>query len=97
MQGFVSDDRTHVPDDAPRNLEDDYLTIPQIAKMYGVQPQTVRHWKLTPAFSIPFGRGRMNLYRRADVVAYANRQSRLNRRAAQIRDRQAKDNGPLEN
>lgn len=59
---------------------DDLLTIPEIAKLYGVGREAVRQWRLKPAAVLPFGtRGKLKLYRRADVEVYANSARRLNR------------------
>jgi hypothetical protein len=63
---------------------DDLLSIPQIARMYGINPASVRAWRLTPAKVIPFGsNGKFKLFRRADVEAYANSERRKNRVKAQ--------------
>lgn len=59
---------------------DDLLTIPEIAKLYGVGREAVRQWRLKPAAILPFGtKGKLKLYRRADVEAYANSARRLAR------------------
>lgn len=59
---------------------DDLLTVADIMAMYGVSRAAVRQWHIVPAQEWPYGKGRMiKLYRRADVVAYATSQRRLNR------------------
>ncbi len=63
---------------------DDLLTIPQIARMYGIKAGSVRLWKIEPAETVILGAGRrLKLYRRADVEAYANSERRQNRLKAQ--------------
>lgn len=63
---------------------DDLLSIPQIARMYGLNPAAVRQWRMKPAKVVPFGDGRQfKLFRRADVEAYANSTRRQNRLRAQ--------------
>lgn len=58
---------------------DDLLTVPEIAKLYGIGRGAVRQWKLKPHTIIPMGNRHLRLYRRADVEAYANSERRLNR------------------
>lgn len=59
---------------------DELLSIPEIARMYGLDPATVRAWRLVPAKVVPYGtRGQFKLFRRADVEAYANSERRQNR------------------
>ena len=63
---------------------DDLLSIPQIARLYGVKAGSVRLWKMQPTETIILGAGRkLKLYRRADVEAYANSERRQNRLKAQ--------------
>lgn len=63
---------------------DDLLTIPQIARLYGVKAGSVRLWKLQPAETVILGTGRkLKLYRRSDVESYANSERRQNRLKAQ--------------
>lgn len=58
---------------------DDLLTIPEIARLYGIGRSAVRQWKLKPAKLVPMGSRTLRLYRRADVEAYATSERRLNR------------------
>ena len=58
---------------------DDLLTVPEIAKIYGIGRSAVRQWKLKPAKLVPMGSRTLRLYRRADVEAYANSDRRQNR------------------
>lgn len=68
----------------PEPSPDDLLSIPQIARMYGVKPAAVRAWRMTPAKVVPYGEGRQfKLFRRADVEAYANSERRQNRLKSQ--------------
>lgn len=74
------DDKGEAAEPSP----DDLLSIPQIARMYGINPASVRAWRLTPAKVIPLGSsGKFKLFRRADVEAYANSTRRMNRLKAQ--------------
>lgn len=64
----------------PEPSPDDLLTIPQIARMYGIKEGSARLWKLKPAAIIPYGpKAKIKLFRRADVEAYANSERRQNR------------------
>lgn len=58
---------------------DDLLTVGEVAAMYGITRAAVQQWKLRPAKLVPWGRGKLRLYRRADVEAYASSARRLNR------------------
>lgn len=58
---------------------DDLLTVPEIAKIYGIGRSAVRQWKLKPTKLVPMGSRTLRLYRRADVEAYANSERRRNR------------------
>jgi hypothetical protein len=71
----TNDFKGGVPEPSP----DDLLTIPEIAKLYGIGRSAVRQWKLEPHTIIPMGNRHLRLYRRADVEAYANSERRLNR------------------
>ena len=77
-------DPTPAPGDAQEASPDDLLSIPQIAKLYGVNPAAVRAWRMKPAKVVPFGEGReFKLFRRSDVEAYATSERRMNRVKAQ--------------
>lgn len=71
------------PDDfkggAQEPSPDDLLTVPEIAKLYGIGRSAVRQWKLEPHTIILMGNRHLRLYRRSDVEAYANSERRLNR------------------
>lgn len=76
-----------LPDSAHPRPGEEYLSTPMIAKLYGLKPGTVRNWKIKPAFTLPWGGKVIRFFLRADVEAYANSPSRLNRHAGQERGR----------
>lgn len=56
------------------------LSVQDIAAMYDIRVEAVRQWKLTPAVTVPFGKGRkLRLYWEDEVIAYATSRRRLNR------------------
>lgn len=51
-------------------MDDDYLTVPEVAQQFRTSPGTVRYWRHVGTGPKSFRFGRRVLYRREDVAAW---------------------------